>query len=149
VRRTASRPRTSKTPREGAGPEPPRTDPAVTEFLRVSKHPLRKEIEVARRIIREASPAIREGIKWNAPSFRTTDWFATLNGPRATDGVLLILHFGAKPKGIRARGNVADPAGLLRWLADDRCLVTFADGADVEKHRAALQAIVRAWIRLL
>jgi hypothetical protein len=38
---------------------------------------------------------------------------------------------------------------LLEWLAKDRCLVTFADGKDVQAKRAALQAIVREWIRQL
>ena len=126
-----------------------RMDPDVTELLRASKHPLAADIDVARRVILGADPAIREGVKWNAPSFRTTEWFATLNGPRATKHVMLILHAGARRKGFKARGKVADPAGLLRWLADDRAMATFADGAEVERRRAALQAIVREWVGLM
>ena len=42
--------------------------------------------------------------------------------------------------------KIADPAGLLQWLAKDRCLVTFADGKDIQAKRAALEAIVREWI---
>ena len=45
--------------------------------------------------------------------------------------------------------QIADPAGLLKWLARDRCLVTFADGKDIQAKRAALEAIVREWIRQL
>jgi len=124
-------------------------DAEVTEFLIASKHPLRDEIDVVRRIIVDASPEIREGVKWNAPSFRTSDWFATLNGPRATESIQLILHAGAKRKDVEARGTIEDPAGLLKWLADDRCMVTFADGADARRRGAALQSIVRAWVALL
>src|SRR5262249_41248554 len=108
-------------------PEPgnAQTDPAVDAFLRDLDHPLKKEIEAVRRIILGVSAEIREGIKWNAPSFRTTDYFATVN-LRAKDGearVWLILHTGAKKKEAATTGlKITDPAGLLEWLAKDRCL---------------------------
>jgi len=127
------------------------TDPAVIAYLRELDHPLKKEIEAVRRIILGVSPEIREGIKWNAPSFRTKDYFATLN-LRAKDGkdrVWLILHAGAKVKDNTKGMQIADPAGLLQWLAKDRCLVTLADVKDIQAKRAALEAIVRAWIRQL
>ena len=129
-------------------PTSSRTDPAVDAFLNDLDHPLKAEVEAVRRIILGADPAIREGIKWNAPSFRTTDWFATLN--LRQDQVWLILHLGAKKKAAAATGiDIADPAGLLEWLAKDRAVVKFADGADVKAKRAALKAFVREWIRLI
>ena len=136
-----------------AKPEPgsSQTDPAVVAFLRELDHLLKKEIEAVRKIILGVSPLIREGIKWNAPSFHTTDYFATLN-LRAKDGkdrVWLILHMGAKVKDNTKGMKIADPAGLLQWLAKDRCLVTFENGKDIQAKRAALEAIVRAWIRQL
>jgi hypothetical protein len=99
-----------------------------------------------RRIILGVDYRIREGIKWNAPSFRTSEYFATLN-LRARDGeerVWLILHAGAKARGKLVR--VADPMGLITWLGKDRGLVTFADAAEVRERRAALEAIIREWI---
>ena len=98
------------------------TDQAVDEFLRDLDHPLKKEIESVRQIILGVSPDIREGIKWNSPSFRTTEWFATLN-LRAKDGqerVWLILHLGAKVKDNAKGMKIADPTGLLQWLGKDR-----------------------------
>ena len=91
------------------------------------------------------------GIKWNSPSFRTTEYFATLN-LRAKDGkdrVWLILHRGAKAKDNTKDLRIADPTGLLKWLAKDRCLVTFDDGKVVKAKKSALQAIIREWIRQL
>jgi hypothetical protein len=123
----------------------------VREFLRELDHPLKPEIELVRKLILGVSPEIREGIKWNAPSFRTSDWFATLN-LRARGGeerVWLILHLGAKSKSAAAKGRVADPAALLEWLAKDRCLVTFKDAKDIKSKRVALQNIVREWIQCL
>lgn len=124
-----------------------RTDPAVIAFLRELEHPLKRELETVRQLILDASPAIREGIKWNAPSFLTTDHFATFN-LRTPDRLRLILHTGAKTKETAKTGvKVEDPAGLLEWLAKDRCLVTFRDGKDIQARGAALQALLREWMK--
>jgi uncharacterized protein YdhG (YjbR/CyaY superfamily) len=121
-------------------------DPAVREFLRALDHPRKRDIAAVRRIILGVSPAVREGVKWNAPSFRTADYFATFF-LRATDRVRLVFHRGAKAKdGSTKRPAVADPAGLIEWVAPDRCLVTAGAGKEIAANRAALEAIVRAWI---
>ena len=126
-----------------------RTDPAVDAYLRELRHPRKAELATLRQILLDASPKISEGIKWNAPSFKTSDWFATIN-LRTKDGVervWLVLHAGAKVKKSAAAGlQVADPQGLLQWLAKDRALVTFADAKELRARRAPLQALVRAWI---
>ena len=130
-------------------PESSQTDPAVSASLRELDHPLKQEIEAVRQIILGVSPEIREGIKWNAPSFRTTEYFATVN-LRAKDGetrVWLILHTGAMAK--RKKMEITDSSGLLKWLTKDRCLVTFEDAKDIQDKRAALRAIIREWIRQL
>ena len=127
----------------------PQTDPAVAALLKTLKHPLKKEIEAVRLIILAASPTIREGIKWNAPSFRTADWFATVN-LRSTKSVEVILHAGAKMKESATKGpKIADPRGLLKWLAADRALASLGAGADIVDNRRAFEAIVRAWIKAL
>src|SRR5262245_2882010 len=124
------------------------TDPEVIAFLRDLDHPLQAEVEAVRRIVLGVSPEIREAVKWNAPSFRTTEFFATFNLHNGR--VWLILHRGAKAKASTTnRTKVADPAGLLKWLAKDRCVITFADGKDVRAKKAALRNIVREWIRRL
>jgi hypothetical protein len=119
----------------------------VGEFMRELDHPLKKDIETVRQIILNVDPGISEAIKWNAPSFRTTDFFATVN-LRSRECVQLIFHTGAKAKGAATTGiSIADPAGLLEWLAKDRCLVTLGVGKDIQTRRAAFEAIVREWIR--
>ncbi len=129
-------------------PTSSQSDPAVIEFLRELDHPLKREIEAVRQVILGVSPEIREGIKWNSPSFRTTEYFATLNlrAREGEDRVWLILHMGAKAKDNTKSLKIADPAGLLEWLAKDRCLTTFADAKDIRANRAALEAIIREWI---
>lgn len=119
----------------------------VGEFMRELDHPLKKDIEAVRQIIINVDPGISEAIKWNAPSFRTTDFFATVN-LRSRDRVQLIFHTGAKAKATATPGiSIADPEGLLEWLAVDRCLVTLGAGKDIQTNRAAFEAIIREWIR--
>lgn len=127
-------------------PAMPVRDDDVVAYLRDLDHPLRKEIELVRRVVLGVSPAIREGIKWNAPSFRTdADYFATFN-LRVKDAVQLVFHLGAKKRPGLEAFTVADPNGLLAWRGKDRALVTLGAGRAVRANRAAFEAIVRAWI---
>jgi len=117
----------------------------VTNFMRKLKHPLKAELEVVRSIILGAHPDIREGIKWNSPSFRTTEFFATIN--IRNDALLVILHKGAKVKDNTTAGlAISDPAGLLKWLAKERAMVRFGDMKAIESNRAAFENIVHEWI---
>jgi uncharacterized protein YdhG (YjbR/CyaY superfamily) len=122
---------------------------SVTALLRDLDHPLKKEIEAVRLNILGVSPAISEGVKWNAPSFRTAEeFFATVN-LRAKDEVQVIFHLGAKTRPNLEVFKIADPKGLMRWLGKDRALVTLGAGREIAANRKALEAIVRAWIKHL
>ena len=119
----------------------------VPAFLDALEHPFKREVVALRAIILEADPAIAEGIKWNVPSFRTTEYFATMH-LRMKDGVGVILHFGAKKTAASLSGvEIADPSSLLEWLAKDRAMVSFRDVQDIEDKQAAFSALLRAWIR--
>lgn len=120
-------------------------DPEVTVWLRELDHPLKREIESARRAILEVSPTIGEGIKWNAASFKTRDWFATFF-TRSRDSLQLVFHQGARVKDGSTKPKIDDPERLLKWISSNRCLVTLGRGKEVEKRRVAFQAIVREWI---
>jgi uncharacterized protein YdhG (YjbR/CyaY superfamily) len=123
-----------------------RRDAGIIAYLRELDHPLKKEIAAVRDVILGVSPAIREGIKWNAPSFRTEkEYFATLH-VRAKDSVQLVLHLGAKTRPGQKTFEVADPLGLLKWLGRDRAMVTLGAGREFASNRAALEKILRAWI---
>lgn len=139
----------AKTKRRAAArrPKAPPSEDDVDAFVAGLKHPLAADIDAVRRIVLGVDPSIEEGVKWNAPSFRTTEWFATL-GVRSRDTMQLVFHRGAKVKDNATGGmDVPDPDGLIRWLSNDRCLVTLGKGAEISKHRKAFEAIVRAWIR--
>jgi hypothetical protein len=119
----------------------------VQVFVAALDHPHKPEILALRRIILGADASIAEGIKWNAPSYRTSDWFATTH-LRAKHGVQIILHFGAKKRdGFTPRDAIADPESLLQWLAEDRAVAAFRDMADVEAKQSAFAALIREWIQ--
>lgn len=126
-----------------------RFDPTTTALLAAHDHPLRKELDALRTIILGVDPAIEEGVKWNTASFRTTDWFATLNGPRLVKEPMIILHAGAKAKGMVLKDRIPDPEGLLKWLGNDRAQIVFNDLQDIASKRIALHTIVSSWINLL
>lgn len=110
------------------------------------KHPCDSEIRKIRELILAVDPGIKDSVKWNAPSFFTSEHFATFH-LRAKKGVQLVLHMGARPRpGAGVRGAIPDPHGLLSWRADDRATVSFSGPADVAAKGAALQQIIRAWI---
>jgi RNA polymerase sigma factor (TIGR02999 family) len=135
---------TKKSVSKKATPSDPGTN-EVDEFMRTLDHPLKPALEAVRSIILGVSPKISEGVKWNSPSFRVTEWFATINVRK--DVVLVILHLGAKVKDNSTAGlTVDDPTGLIEWLAKERAAVTFTDANAVKAGRAAFEHILRQWI---
>ena len=118
----------------------------VETFLASLEHPFKPEILAIRQIILSVDPSIAESIKWNAPSFYTSEHFATFQ-LRAKDGAQIILHLGAKTRDTSTTGiAIADPEALLTWLAKDRASATFRDLQDIDARRSAFAEIIRQWI---
>lgn len=124
-------------------------DPATTALLDAHKHPLRKELDLLRSLILGADPRVEEGVKWNTASYRTTEWFATLNGPKHVKAPMVILHAGAKAKGIVLKDRITDPEGLWNWMGNDRAQIVLKDLEDIASKRTVLRSILRSWIALL
>lgn len=120
------------------------TSVAVDAFLARLQHPHRDAVQALRAIVLQADAAIGEGIKWNAPSYRTHEYFATTH-LRDRRGIGLILHLGAKPRSVGAMG-IDDPQQLLAWLGRDRASLSFRGIDEVQERREPLQAILRQWL---
>jgi hypothetical protein len=124
----------------------PDTAAAVDAFMAQLEHPHKPAIALLRTIVTGADPRIAEGIKWNAPSWRTHEYFATTS-LREKNGIGLILHRGAKVRDLPAGGlAIPDSDGRLKWLAPNRAMLVFGDAADLRAAATALAAIVRAWV---
>ena len=125
------------------------TTQAVNDLVSSLNHPATQEIQMLRDIVCVVSPSIQEGVKWNAPSFRVDEYFATIN-LREKQGVGVVLHFGAKVRDVAAgRESIADPDRLLKWLAKDRATVSFSGKDDIAARKPAFQAVLRQWIRFV
>ena len=130
-------------------PKPTQTNEVDVEaFVTGLEHPHQDVILALRQIILSADAAVTEGIKWNAPNFRTTDDFATFH-LRAKDGVQIVLHRGAKIRSGDKRLPIADPDGLLNWRDKDRAIVTFNSLAEVKARRAAFTRLLKQWMKQL
>lgn len=112
--------------------------------MAVLEHPHKAAVGAIRQAVLGADRSILEGIKWKAPSFRTTEYFATTH-LRAKVGVGVVFHLGAKVRAIPTV-SIDDPEELLEWLAKDRAMVSFAGVDDVRAKQSALQRVVRQWI---
>ncbi len=120
----------------------------VGAFMKALDHPLKKEIETVRKAILGVGPKIAQGVKWNSVSFRVDDYFATVN-LRSLDAVQLVFHRGAKVKKDGRKLKLDDPNGLVKWLSDDRCLVTLGAGKAAKDNMPAFRKIVAAWVAQL
>jgi len=123
-------------------------DPVIAAFIADLDHPMKAEIESVRALILGLGPQVGEGIKWKAPTFRTTDDFATIN-LRSTDSLQVILHLGAKVRPDLQKPDIADPAGLLKWLGKDRCMATLGAGETFRTNLPAFEAVLRQWIAVV
>lgn len=117
----------------------------VDSYLRGIDGPRQLVMQVLRKMILGIHPRITEEIKWNAPSFARGEHFATFNA-WAKDDVQLILHHGPKRSSDK-KTLIGDPEGLLEWLAADRARICFRDLKDVQTKKAALQSILKQWIK--
>jgi hypothetical protein len=139
----------SRPPAKKGGARPAGNGETMEAFVASLNHPREQEILALRRIILAADRSIGEEIKWNAPSFHTSEHFATFQ-LRAPDGVQVILHRGARPRAVAKAGlAVDDPGALLQWLGPDRASAKFRDLTEIKARRAAFTKIVRQWINYL
>lgn len=127
---------------------PSDTAAAVDAFMAALEHPHKPAVQALRGIVTGVDPRIAEGVKWNAPSFRIDDYFATTH-LRSRKGVGLVLHRGARAKAGQGRVVIDDAAMLLTWPSPDRAIAEFADAADLARKSDALAAVLRQWIAAL
>jgi uncharacterized protein YdhG (YjbR/CyaY superfamily) len=144
---------TPKSPPKTAAPTNRTED--VLEYLRQLPAERRAALDELRKLVLSVDPRIGEELKWNSPSFFVADHFATFNlrrGPHADPndkGVRLILHAGARAKGVVLQGAVSPSPAWLQWLAADRAMVDFADVAQIRARTAELRKLLRSWLEHL
>ena len=117
----------------------------IGAFLDRTPEPARAALAELCRIVEDSDPRIRAEIKWNAPSFRIDDHFAT-TGLLKAGGIRLVLHTGVRRKSPPRAVVIDDPEKLLDWRDADRAVAVFADADDVRRNEQALVVILTQWI---
>jgi hypothetical protein len=114
----------------------------VNEFMDQLEHPFKAEVQAVREIIMNVNSQITEQIKWNAPTFSYKGYIATFNlhSKNAKKHVHLVFHNGA---------ILSNESGLLEGDYPDRRMVYFSSMEDVQAKKAALEAAVREWMKLM
>lgn len=121
---------------------------AVDALLEVLQHPHKPGIEHLRRAILGVDSRIREEVKWNAPSFRLQDHFATFK-LYPSSSIQVVLHTGAKPQKPPRKFSLEGAGGLVKWAAPDRCIVTVANTDAAHDLGHVVASLVAQWIRQL
>lgn len=108
--------------------------PSVDDFMAALMHPFKAEVQTLRDIIRGVDPRITEQIKWNAPSYRFTDYICTFH-LHATQHVHLVFHNPA---------IASIPSPILEGDYVDRRMAYFTSMEDVHAKRAELEHVIRS-----
>lgn len=112
------------------------------ELMVRTEHPLKAEIEALRKIVRDATPALAERVKWNAPSY-----YLAAN-PKLDMGSFNLHQRGFVQLVIVFHGGTMIEGPILGGDYKDRRLLRFDDMADVNAKAAELARIVREWARI-
>lgn len=113
-------------------------NPKVDEWFAAYDNPQKEAMLRLREIILATDERMNEDVKWQAPTFIYKGNMASFF-PKAKKNVSLMFHKGALIK---------DGSGLLEGEGKEGRLAKFMNLEDVEKRKADLESVVRAWIRL-
>lgn len=122
----------------------------IDEFMGSLDGDKRMQITVLRQVIVSVDPAIREHIKWNAPSYVLDgEDRVTFNVMNKEGVVKLVLHMGATRKENKTDSPVlVEENEIIEWNSDIRGTISFKSMEDVTSNKAALSLILKKWLTI-
>ena len=111
----------------------------VAAYMDALNHPLKKEAEAVRSIIKNANSKLKEWIKWNAPSYYYIDDSVTF-GPLRSEKILLVFHH---PFVVKVESK------LLEGDYKDRRLVYLDSMKAIKANKKELERIINEIIDLI
>lgn len=121
---------------------------SVEAFLAALEHPQKAGIERLRQAILAIDPRITEEVKWNAPSFKLVDHFATFKLHPPTQ-IQIVLHTGSKAVAPPRQFELQTPSNLVKWAAPDRCALTLKPSEAAAELEAEVVRLVQQWVEQL
>lgn len=107
----------------------------VDAWMAAYVNPMKPVVQAVRDAVLAADPRVTETIKWQSPTFVHNGNIASFN-PRSKQFASLMFHTGAQIPGDHA---------ILEGGGDVARYVRFSDLDDVERKRADLTRVIRAW----
>ena len=114
------------------------TNPDVEKLLEEKDHPLDSQIRRVREIVLATDKQVEEAVKWKSPTFLYKGNIASFF-MNARKHVSLMFHTGA---------TIDDPNGLLEGEGKEARSAKFYGPEDIEEKKAALENVIREWIRM-
>ena len=111
----------------------------VDEFMDKLDHPFKAEVQMVRQIIKKINKDITEQIKWNAPSFSYKGESLVTFNLWEKKRIHLVFH---NPMISQVKSE------LLEGDYDHRRMAYFADQADIQAKKPALEKALKDLIRL-
>ncbi len=112
---------------------------AVTKYMKQLKHHLKDEAELLRQFILKTNKSLKERIKWNAPSYYTTEDLFTFNLSNPSL-IRLICHH---PTIV----NINSP--LLEGNYKDRRIIVFKSAKEITAAKKELSRIIKLQLELV
>lgn len=110
----------------------------VSKYMDALEHALKKEVAELRKIVKSSHADLKERIKWNAPSYYTTEDIVTF-GPYRQGKILLVFHH---PVIVKVRST------LLEGDYKDRRLAYFSNMKEIKANKDELQRIINEVIKM-
>lgn len=120
----------------------------VDIFMEKLDHPYKDAVNRLRTLIKGINVEICEEIKWNAPSYKLADHFATFK-LHPTKTIQIVLHRGAKPKPLDKAFMLDDQHNILKWVAADRCVITLNSSKQATDLEIEVCKLISEWIKQL
>ena len=111
----------------------------VDEFMSQLEHPLKKEVQTVRDIIKSVNKEITEEIKWKAPSFSYHGEYLVTFNLRMHDRIHLVFH---NPQIANVKSK------LLEGDYTDRRMAYFADMKEIQSRQSELIKALKDLIKL-
>ena len=111
----------------------------VDEFMEKLDHPFKAEVQMVREIIKKINKDITEEIKWKAPSFRYKGEYLVTFNLWEKEHIHLVFH---NPMISKVKSK------LLEGEYEHRRMAYFADQADIQAKKPALEKALKDLIRL-
>ena len=123
----------------------------VTEYIKKLEPASGKIIQYLRKMILSTDKEIGERIKWNNPSFYYTGEMKAFDPKEYKREIIVMnLYKGRIMLVFPSGAKVNDKSGLLEGdYKDGRRITIFNDMKDVKAKEKALQAVIKAWLKLV